>query len=64
MRPAYKQHVLEFVKGGRTTLVNHSHDEGLCLKDTQIGLRWTRIVNYSRRALLFPYRRVLRRTAQ
>ena len=35
MRPAYKQHVLEFVKGGRTTLVNHSHDEGLCLKDTR-----------------------------
>ena len=35
MRPAYKQHVREFVKGGRTTLVNHSHDEGLCLKDTR-----------------------------
>lgn len=30
----------------------------------EIGLRWTRIVNYSRRALLFPYRRAVRRTAQ
>ena len=35
MRPAYKQHVRELVKDGRTTLVNHSHDEGLCLKDTR-----------------------------
>lgn len=35
MRPAYKQHVREFVKGGRATLVNHSLDEGLCLKDTR-----------------------------
>ena len=33
MRPAYKQHVREFVKGGRATLVNHSLDEGVCLKD-------------------------------
>lgn len=31
----------------------------------EIALRWrTRIVNYSRRALLFPYRRAVRRTAQ
>lgn len=30
----------------------------------EIGLRGTRIVNYSRRAQLFPYRRVLRCTAQ
>ena len=30
----------------------------------EIGLRGTRIVNYSRRAQLFPYRRVLRRTAR
>lgn len=35
MRPANKQHVREFVKGGRATLVNHSLDEGLCLKDTR-----------------------------
>lgn len=35
MRPAYKQHVREFVKGGRAALVNHSLDEGLCLKDTR-----------------------------
>ena len=35
MRPAYKQHVREFVKDGRATLVNHSLDEGLCLKDTR-----------------------------
>lgn len=35
MWPAYKQHVREFVKGGRATLVNHSLDEGLCLKDTR-----------------------------
>ena len=34
MRPAYKQHVREFVKGGRAVLVNHSHDEGLCPKGT------------------------------
>lgn len=33
MRPAYKQHVREFVKGGRAALVNHSLDGGLCLKD-------------------------------
>lgn len=30
----------------------------------EIGLRWTRIVDYSRRAQLFPYRRAVRRTAQ
>ena len=35
MRPASKQHVREFVKGGRATLVNHSLNEGLCLKDTR-----------------------------
>lgn len=35
MRPAYKQRVREFVKGGRATLVNHSLDEGLRLKDTR-----------------------------
>ena len=37
MRPAYKQHVREFVKGGHAVLVNHSLDEGLrlCLKDTR-----------------------------
>lgn len=35
MRPAYKQHVREFVKGGRAALVNHSLDEGLRLKDTR-----------------------------
>lgn len=35
MRPANKQHVREFVKGGRAALVNHSLDEGLCLKDTR-----------------------------
>ena len=33
MRPAYKQHVREFVKGGRAALVNHLLDEGLRLKD-------------------------------
>lgn len=33
MRPAYKQRVREFVKGGRAALVNHSLDEGLRLKD-------------------------------
>ena len=30
----------------------------------EIGLRWTRIVNYPRRAQLFPYRRAVRRTAE
>lgn len=35
MRPANKQYVREFVKGGRAALVNHSLDEGLCLKDTR-----------------------------
>lgn len=35
MRPAYKQHVREFVKGRRATLVNHSLDEGLRLKDAR-----------------------------
>ena len=35
MRPAYKQHVREFIKGGRAALVNHPLDEGLCLKDTR-----------------------------
>ena len=35
MRPAYKQHVREFVKGGRADLVNHSLNEGLCPKDTR-----------------------------
>lgn len=35
MRPAYKQHVREFVKGGRAALVNHSLAEGLRLKDTR-----------------------------
>ena len=35
MWPAYKQHVREFIKGGRAALVNHSLDEGLCLKDTR-----------------------------
>ena len=35
MRPAYKQHVHEFVKGGRAALVNHPFDEGLCLKDAR-----------------------------
>ena len=35
MRPAYKQHVREFVKDGRATLVNHSLDEGLRLKDAR-----------------------------
>ena len=35
MRPAYKQHAREFVKDGRAALVNHSLDEGLCLKDTR-----------------------------
>ena len=33
MRPAYKQHVREFVKGGRAALVNHSLDGGVRLKD-------------------------------
>ena len=33
MWPAYKQHVREFVKGGRATLVNHSLDGGVRLKD-------------------------------
>ena len=35
MWPVYKQHVREFVKGGRAALVNHSFDEGLCPKDTR-----------------------------
>ena len=35
MRPVYKQHVREFVKGGCAALVNHSLDEGLRLKDTR-----------------------------
>ena len=35
MRPAYKQRVREFVKGGRADLANHSLDEGLCLKDAR-----------------------------
>lgn len=35
MRPAYKQQVREFVKGGCADLVNHSLDEGLCPKDTR-----------------------------
>ena len=35
MRPAYKQHVREFVKGWRAALVNHSLDEGLRLKDAR-----------------------------
>lgn len=64
MRPAYKQHVREFVKGGRATLVNHSLDGACASRTLEIGLRWTRIVNYSRRALLFPYCRAVRRTAQ
>ena len=50
MRPAYKQHVREFVKGGRAALVNHSLDEGLCLKDTRNRPSGDRIVNYSRTA--------------
>ena len=33
MRPAYKQHVREFVKGGRAALVNHSLDGGVRPKD-------------------------------
>lgn len=33
MRPAYKQHVREFVKGGRAALVNHSLDGDVRLKD-------------------------------
>ena len=33
MRPAYKQHVREFVKGWRATLVNHSLDGSVRLKD-------------------------------
>lgn len=33
MRPAYKQHVREFVKGGRAAPVNHSLDGGVRLKD-------------------------------
>lgn len=33
MWPAYKQHVREFVKGGRAALVNHSLDGGVRLKD-------------------------------
>ena len=38
---------------------------GACASRTlEVGLRWTRIVNYSRRAQLFPYRRVLRCTVQ
>ena len=32
---AHKQHVREFVKGGRAALVNHSLDEGLRPKDTR-----------------------------
>lgn len=32
---AYKQHIREFVKGGRAALVNHSLDEGLRLKDAR-----------------------------
>lgn len=35
MRPAYKQRVREFVKGGRAALVNHSLDESLRLKDAR-----------------------------
>ena len=35
IRPAYKQHVHEFVKGGRAAHVIHSLDEGLRLKDTR-----------------------------
>ena len=35
MRPAYKQRVRKFVKGGRAALVNHSLDEGLRLKDAR-----------------------------
>ena len=35
MRPACKQHVREFVKGGRAALANHSLDESLRLKDTR-----------------------------
>lgn len=35
MRPAYKQRVREFVKGGRATFGHHSLDGGLCLKDTR-----------------------------
>lgn len=35
MRPAYKQRVRAFVKGGRAALVNHSLDEGLRLKDAR-----------------------------
>lgn len=35
MRPAYKQHVREFVKGGRATFGHHSLNEGLCLKNTR-----------------------------
>lgn len=35
MWPAYKQHVREFVKSGRATLVNNSLDEGLRLKDAR-----------------------------
>ena len=35
MRPAYKQRVREFVKGGRATFGHHSLNEGLCLKNTR-----------------------------
>lgn len=65
MWPAYKQRVREFVKSGREALVNHSLDGGACASRTlEIGFRGTRIVNYSRRAQLLPYRRALHRTAQ
>lgn len=64
MWPAYKQHVREFVKGGRAALVNHSLDGACASRTLEIGLRWTRIVNYSLRAQLFPYHRAVRRTAQ
>ena len=35
MRPAYKQRVRKFVKGGRAALVNHSLDGGVRLKDAR-----------------------------
>ena len=49
--------------GARTSPIIRSM-RACASRTLEIAHRWTRIVNYSHRAQLFPYRRVPRRTAQ
>ena len=64
MRPANKQHVASSSRvGARPSSIIRSM-RAYASRTLEITPRWTRIVNYSRRALLFPYHRAVRRTAQ